>query len=277
MKGEDSAVHSRGRRLARKNASCMQHGKLSLANYYFLPWQLQREWRLPSLLTFAMRHFRKFSRGALCALFLLATSLNALAQEENWQVSTPGEFHDGEAPIKPGSGWFALVPASGQWRLETSIVRAKRVVDEIAGDNSGIKITSSQPNTLVLLKFPGLKAGRVATPNMKFIDNPRLLELQNPAIEIEFAGEKHFVGIQKSGVYLKKGKQKQILHDAKEVKDPDFTASILWAGDVDGDGKLDFFFETTTLNSNSKCMYLSSVADTGTLVKQIGCQTSSGC
>ena len=53
-------------------------------------------------------------------------------------------------------------------------------------------------------------------------------------------------------------------------------ASLVWAGDLDKDGKLDLILETETENNATYCLFLSGTAGEKALVKKVGCQFYSG-
>jgi hypothetical protein len=59
--------------------------------------------------------------------------------------------------------------------------------------------------------------------------------------------------------------------------DPDQVA-LVWAGDLDHDGRLDLITNVDHEDGKNAelCLYLSSAADKSRLVKQVGCQFFSG-
>ncbi len=214
----------------------------------------------------------------ILASLLLSQNAQPQSSPDSWALLVPNTYHGDEAPTKPGTGWLALVAVGGIWRLEPTVVKATRIVDEIVdedGQKTGIKISSGYPNTLVLLRMPGIQAGKVDTPAIRFKDNPRELTTTTPATKISFKGEEYFVQVSRKRIYLKKGENKTQLFDLSA--DDENSASLLWAGDLDGDGKLDLLFLYGGQNSSGICLYLSKNAPQGALVKQAACHGGIGC
>lgn len=213
--------------------------------------------------------------------FIVATGARAQPTAEGWQLLRSGNYHGSEAPDKPGVGWLALTSVGGVWRLEPAIVRATRVYDGIMdaeGEKTGVDITSNYVEVLALLRFPSIKPGKVDTPDMKFKDSPRPLSTDATSLKIAFKGEEYVIEAKSIGIYLNKGTTKTLLPDliagSPESED---SSSLLWAGDLDGDGKLDLLIAYSGYNSGGVCLYLSAGAGTGALVKRVACQHSVGC
>lgn len=70
---------------------------------------------------------------------------------------------------------------------------------------------------------------------------------------------------------------KQTVYERKEVADSSFP-SLLWAGDLDGDGKLDLIMDTTdNYNVRNVTLFLSTKAKPGKLVEKVVSHESTGC
>jgi hypothetical protein len=203
----------------------------------------------------------------LCSSLLLASAAS-FAAETGWQILIPGRYHDGDAPVQAGEDWLSLSVINGQWHLVPSKVQIKRVTDPLLTKEeppTGIQIASNQADTLVLLRVPTLKAGKVATPNIKFKNQPR--PLNTKPLELRFEREDYMLGMAQGGVYLHKGEQKtRLLELATE------NTALLWAGDLDGDRKLDFLFASKL--GIGTCLYLSSLVDAGSMLKKLSCHPS---
>ncbi|HND85815.1 MAG TPA: hypothetical protein PLU50_08420, partial [Pseudobdellovibrionaceae bacterium] len=52
---------------------------------------------------------------------------------------------------------------------------------------------------------------------------------------------------------------------------------ILWAGDIDGDNKLDYFIRISEPGAGKSCLYLSSDAKHDEIVHQSVCHQNQGC
>ena len=70
--------------------------------------------------------------------------------------------------------------------------------------------------------------------------------------------------------------KKQILAGASGFDDTMF--SLIWAGDIDGDGTLDLIMDLSThYNSSNMTLFLSSKAEEGQLLKKVSCISTKGC
>lgn len=220
------------------------------------------------------------------SFFILAAliyAINAHAQSalDDWHLLISGDYHDHEAPDKPGSDWLALTSVGGVWRLEPAIVRATRVYDGILdaeGEKTGINISSNYGEAIALLRFPNIKPGKINTPFLKFKDNPRFLSTQEAPLKIPFMGEEYAIDAKASGIYLRKGAVKTLLSNLSVgTSGSDDSASLLWAGDLDSDGKLDLLVAYNGYNKGGVCLYLSTRAREGSLVNQAACHAGIGC
>lgn len=219
---------------------------------------------------------------SLFILISLVFAIGARAQPapDAWQLLIAGTYHDGEAPARPGTGWLALVSVGGVWRLEPAMVWSTRVYDgllDAEGQKTGISITSNYADALALLRFPDIQSGKVDTPNLKFKDNPRPLTNTMP-LKLFFKGEDYAIEAKSADVFLRNGKTKTLL-PGLTVRSPagEDSASLLWAGDLDGDGKLDLLFAYTGYNNGGVCLYLSANAGEGALVRRAACHSGVGC
>jgi len=215
------------------------------------------------------------------AILLQTISASAQPPSARWQLLDPGTYHGDEAPSAPGTGWLALTVVGGVWRLEPTVVRATRVHDPVLDEEdqkTGLKISSNYSNSLALLRLPGLKAGKVDTPNMKFNGTPRTISTRDRPLRISFKGDNYAITAINSEIYLQSGEQRTLLPNltAGDSKSEDST-SLLWAGDLDGDGKLDLLFAYSGYNNGGICLYMSVGARNAALVKQVACHGGVGC
>jgi hypothetical protein len=216
---------------------------------------------------------RKFFFVAGLLLFL---GVPAQAAPNEWEhLLIPGSYNAGDAPVHPGTGWFALVPVGGVWRLEPAIVRHAHF-DNLIGSE---EISSNRKDAIALLRFDGIKGGKVDTPNIKFSNVEQWWEpeIGKPPLKINFKAMEHRLEASLSGFHLKNGSKATSLSDKKFDGKGDDRASLLWAGDLDRDGKLDLLISYGGDNWSGVCLYLSSRAGEGELVREIGCHSGTGC
>lgn len=216
----------------------------------------------------------------LVGLFL-CINVHAQSTQQVWQLLIPNAYHSYEAPAEPGTGWLALVPVGSGWSLESAVVRSTRVIDPVMdeeGGKTGIKITSNRDEAIALIRLPGIKAGRVDTPNMKFRAKPRLISSGDSPLKVLLNHDEYVIQPAGAQIQLRIGKDETILADlaAREGDDSD-SASLIWAGDLDRDGKLDLLFSYERYNAFGSCLYLSSIAGEGEVVRQAACHGGVGC
>jgi len=213
------------------------------------------------------------------ALLLATGTASAEVEPEPLSLLIPGDYHGDEAPFSIGAGWFALVPTTGSWQLVPAQAKVERIHDAVLdadGQATGVRITA-QTDAIALLRLPDLHPGKVNTPNMRFkgIDKP--LSSASP-IAISFNGSLYHVGVKDSQAYLRNGSRTTLLPDiVVGGPESDDSASLLWAGDLDGDGQLDLLVSYSGYNSGGVCLYISSKAPGSALVHRIACHGGVGC
>lgn len=82
----------------------------------------------------------------------------------------------------------------------------------------------------------------------------------------------------KAGIEVRTGGMRVVLPDLAAARpDSEDAASLLWAGDLDRDGRLDRLFSYSGYNRGGVCLYLSSGAPAGVPVRLAGCHGGVGC
>ena len=207
------------------------------------------------------------------------------------RLMLPGEmYHSDEVHGKNGELWLGLLrTATGGYR--TALVHAKvtavqdPVVDE-ENQRTGKRVGIAEPGRPVfLLKGYDALAGRFVRTSV----DGRFKLSQHAESNFYFAGRKIELQVQPSGrkekfppgttveifqVQLKQGEQVAplplVVTDYNQVH-------LLWAGDLDGDGKVDLLFEDSGYNWSSSRLFLSSAAKRGEAVAEVGQFYTTGC
>jgi hypothetical protein len=170
--------------------------------------------------------------------------------------------------LKPRS-WLALVPGRGGWALVPA--RLSFVSTEAIG------MVSNVPDSEFYLAHPALVAGHAATPNMRFKGEPRSFLKDTPPLLIEFRGRHYKIVVEGNAVALHEGGRKSVLGHVAIGSDDYTETTLLWAGDLDGDGQLDLILETGDGKAAEVCLMLSSAhKESDELVNRVGCQDFSG-
>ncbi len=194
-----------------------------------------------------------------------------------------GTFHQGEAEFRSGGGWIGLIPTRDGFAWANLRIKTEKVHDPIGDDPQGqkraTKIDLATPDSaepLFLLRgLPQLATKPVRTcfdrsENGSFLEqNPILLTCEAVAYSVQVTNQKL--------LQLKHATKIQTLFNWPQGLS-DQHAELIWAGDLDGDGKLDLLIDHSQhFNSAGIALYLSTWAAPGQLVglaatfKTIGC------
>jgi hypothetical protein len=223
---------------------------------------------------------------------LASTLLGSLIASAAWaaDIIEVTVYHGEELHTKSGLTWMGLFPTkAGQFELRPTRVNVTMVHDEIndepVNQKTGKKVTTSDKvEPLVLVKdVPALKAGKVITSTTYQKERPDV----GAKLKLNVGGKESTLtvgGVKKDKEYrsqykvvLETGGVKQTVYERKEVADSSFP-SLLWAGDLDGDGKLDLIMDTTdNYNVRNVTLFLSTKAKPGKLVEKVVSHESTGC
>ena len=214
------------------------------------------------------------------------------------KVLTTGSFHSDEVwETADKEKWIGIFKNKESFYLKETTVKTKRVHDEIVDENknekSGWEVTISNKDSSIILieALPYLAGGKIKTVALskKFIypDETLSLSYLGNQYKLIASGSKknEQQGPEAFEVYNYKlyltaninGKETtQLL-----VAQPDFDdkmIELLFAGDIDGDGILDFIIDTSRrYNMIIPTVYLSKFTDNGQIVKPVGSHVSIGC
>jgi hypothetical protein len=158
---------------------------------------------------------------------------------------------------QPGWTWFAIHSKGEKWYLSKTTVQVNE-------EDGILDISSKYPDTIGLLRGTGLTEGPVES-----------------ASSFGFRGQQYELVVLKSSmgrndVYFSDGKNRMLVYgdDISGCEHP----HVLWAGDIDRDGKPDMiaYFADDSEKSVSICVFLSSGAEKGQPLRNAGCQSFSG-
>jgi hypothetical protein len=216
----------------------------------------------------------------------------AAAQKRTPQISliTTGEFHGNEITAKSGERWLGLFPTSGGFALLPATLKVEKVLDPIVDQNpkimTGKKVSVSHARKPIFLlkRADFLRGNNVRTifagkennlVNAESVDlrlggkSYKLKVVSNDPSPVEYV-------VANSKLILSAGAKSQVIFSV-EVPD-DAGWSLLWAGDLDGDGKLDLYMDLhNKYNSSQRRLFLSSQASHGNLVKEVAEFSAVGC
>jgi hypothetical protein len=209
------------------------------------------------------------------ALGAAAAPAMAAGAPGDWQLigfaehDTP--FNNNEVPLHPASGGLALAVVDGTWHLVPATLDTR--VPDPTGQPDSVLLLATPPDALAYLRLPGLAAGKVDTPDMRFRGVER--DISRKSVAIPFKGTPYRFELQAGSSWLTNGtlRQKVLAADPRVTgAEADMlTVRLLWAGDLDHDGKLDFIIANWFDDGGTMCVWLSSRAKAGELAGQAAC------
>ncbi len=189
-------------------------------------------------------------------------------------------WHGGEVPLRPGPGWFALDVVGGLWHLLPATLKGEQaydfIIDGSDGVHTGVRVHAAPPHALLYLRLPGLVAGKVDTPDIRFKDTLRSF-VDDMSLPLTFKGRTWRFEVRDHVLSLTEGRTAMTFGQVVEPDALDDTLALMWAGDLDRDGRLDFIFEAGTNNSGEICVWLSSRAKPGEPAGKAACWLTTGC
>ncbi|HEV2827932.1 MAG TPA: hypothetical protein VGW76_10050 [Pyrinomonadaceae bacterium] len=240
-------------------------------------------------------------KGMLTTTLLLIAMVvpgynSAGSPQQAQQVIEPGEFHGEEVSAQSGEKWLGLHITDGDhsillpYRLTVNTVNDSLIDDE--GQATGKKVSVDLPlEPLFLIRgLKNVSAGPVSTVfdkvrSASILDESSAitLTLDQASYVLKVAGSEDTAKCpyqsfpRNARLVLLNGKSGQVLYTLQDCgNDPSW--KLLWAGDLDRDGKLDLYVSVTQhYNVSERRLFLSSQADEGQLVKEVAEFVTSGC
>jgi hypothetical protein len=178
----------------------------------------------------------------------------------------------GEAGAYPGGGWLGLVPDGHRWKLAPARVR----FEPVQPDGDIVDIKSDPSKAVALFRCKSLRQGKVDAANLTFPKYGTAIEPGASPLRFGFHGRRHALRYTVSGAVIAEGDGKRsVLHDFGGSTPP-FRATLIWAGDLDRDGRPDFVMEFESEIGANLCLFTSGNANENELVAPAGCLDVSG-
>lgn len=202
-----------------------------------------------------------------------------------WESSFHSEFFLN----KNGEKWFGLFKDGDKYQLRPTTLKVKRIKDPVLYD---LDVSTSDRSRSVFLVRDILKLQNTEIPTV--IDNvtnddndPTDSTIKPSETKLDFNGMTYSLYVEspdnseyptiRSKLYLQAGETKQVLRYLQNGCN-DCYWTLLWAGDLDLDGKLDLLLDLTHhYNVEDRVLFLSSQAEEGKLVKYIADFYNVGC
>jgi len=214
-------------------------------------------------------------RGAGCVLACLSVLPQASAARGAVQIIEPGLYDASTISLRASSGWLGLFAGSSpsQKALRATALEAREAPapDDLAGEKALRLSARGQAQPLFLVRGLSLKAGEVrsiAVPDSGYEEKPGAIEATvlrwgASRLTLRDVTQRQGDGSKKSWLSLSQGKRSQVLFEYPSRD----SAQVFWAGDLDGDGKLDLYAGISHHNYGEEgLLFLSSRARRGQLV-----------
>ncbi len=245
---------------------------------------------------------RVFITSLVLVVSLAAPPLVARAQRARAGVRLveTGGFHGDEVSARSGETWLGLYVSDGRSSLVPSVVRVEPMHDAVADEEewrmTGKAVTVRRKADPVFL-VSGLGALK---PGPVYTSRPRALTLTGVSdVPLALAGEEYRLKVSTAhggddpGMFFKdarlvlsKGGVSQVIYDlSREGEAGDEGGEretvewkLLWAGDLDGDRRLDLYVQVSRhYNVVQHKLLLSSRAPAGRLVGEVAEFSITGC
>ncbi|MCC6980765.1 MAG: hypothetical protein IT343_20765 [Candidatus Melainabacteria bacterium] len=223
---------------------------------------------------------------ALIAQFLF---IQSVAAADIMEVTT---YHNDECKAQSGQMWLALFSTkNGQYELKNTRVKLTMVNDAINDEAPNLKtgkqitIPEKQEPLALLRGISGLTERKVvtcSTNKKEHMDINQKITLKLAKQQATLSTTGGFSKEEKEcrtnyKIILESGGIKQTLVHHNQISS-DTAPSLLWAGDLDGDGKIDLIMDTTDhYNVRDLTLFLSGKAKPGALVEKVAHHISTGC
>jgi hypothetical protein len=239
---------------------------------------------------FAAMYHLVMARHATAALLAVCVLACAQTPRDSISLLTTGAFHGDEVKAHTGERWLALLPGSSGFAWQTVSITTRRVEDAVVdgpGEKTGIEVTVKAGDPVLLLKGASELLGRKVRASLY---KPQGLVLPDKdALELSIAGHASYRLLvvdrrmgddapeKPSRLVLESGGVEQVLYEWPSGL-LDQHCKLVWAGDLDGDGKLDLFMILSDhYNVTGSTLFLSSRSSSGKLVELVAAFITMGC
>jgi hypothetical protein len=210
-------------------------------------------------------------------------------------VIEPGQYHGSEVTARTGEHWLGLYVTGRGSVLSDSVLKVMTVRDDLVDDSdpgakTGKRVSvDRQPAPILLVK--GARSLRPGAVNSVFVGRLALGHAAN--LDLTLGGATYNLSVNTTDtVYtssidrddakliLSKGEEsEQVIYDlGGKGGSTEAYWELIWAGDLDGDNKLDLYVQVGYhYNSSQRKLFLSSRAKKGRLVREVAELATSGC
>lgn len=237
-------------------------------------------------------------------VFLVLSTVDARLKENRYDIAQVGCFHGNEVTARGGEKWSALFRNGDLYQLADVTISVDSCRDQISdepgqttgrsiripGDRTplvlvrGLRAFGPRPLKIETAARMGMPAGGRGQAPWKLPPGERFrLKLRRSQYDIAATGD--YDPSRPEGDRLVIGYHLRITNPVGRVQDlavprrfgEDGVPSILWAGDLDRDGKLDLLIDLSRENVASRALFLSSQASGKRLMRLVASREYVGC
>lgn len=202
------------------------------------------------------------------------------------EILLPNQYRDweGENPVNHLTrDWIDLYQENGSYYLGKADFTIERGYSECSGDST--KIIESNNRTLILINDPSLQSGKIKTVKLsktkiwpgekmllKYNNNEYVLRAEGEILSsgkvYTDTGEEMFHQVKDYKLYISTGNSPETLFLEEESFNDTFV-ELLFAGDIDSDGKLDLIIQANRNYEEERAiLFLSSKAGKNQVLKK---------
>ena len=227
-----------------------------------------------------------------CVMFGCYNQSEASSVESEIQLLQVGAFHGDEVSAESGEVWLGLYSTLDGEVLIPSTITVETVYDPFvdnAGEKTG-KVVSVEGQTRPLFLIKGLDTAETISIKTLSTEQTVLSPGKSLGLGLGDKNDNHltvygegvvgpngFTSLENYSLELSNGRvsQELLAYSSTDGAIP----SLLWAGDLDGDNRLDLVINATPhyVVSSAPILFLSSMAKDGNLVQKVAIFIATGC
>jgi hypothetical protein len=240
--------------------------------------------------------------AALSFAILCGGLTTSAAASIGYGLQPPGSFHGGESVARHGERWLALRVRPGSAELSSTRVAVKPVHDVVLdgeGEATGEAVSAvGLEDVTMLLRGIGLRSGSVAQATVVNLSSEHGLPTHRLSlgsreyrIETRCSADLAATAAEHPGytctIDLIDGERRQSLMSTSAYREDggtrlqlgdDASPHLIFAGDLDRDGRLDLILDTTDhYNLSRPTLFLSGAAGKGEVVRAVATHAAVGC